>query len=118
MCVDSVAGRMSLHGSLDLSVDDTVQFTFTVRNDGDEPAELAFSDALEADFVVVDGEREVWRFSDGRMFAQMIGSESIPPDGTATYEASWEDPESGEYAAVATLEARDRDCEARTSFSV
>ena len=109
---------MSLRGSLDASVDDTVQFTFTVRNDGDEPVDLQFADALEADFAVRDGEREVWRFSEGRMFAQMIGSESIPPDGTATYEASWEDSESGEYAAVATLEARERDCKAHAEFSV
>ncbi|NHN47336.1 hypothetical protein G9464_06965 [Halostella sp. JP-L12] len=109
---------MSLHGTLDATVDDGVQFTFTVANDGDEPVDLSFSDTLEADFAVRDDGGEVWRFSEGRMFAQMLGSETIDPGGTATYEATWEDPAPGEYAVVATLEAREKDCEAETAFSV
>ncbi|WP_135820110.1 BsuPI-related putative proteinase inhibitor [Halostella litorea] len=109
---------MALHGSLDVAADDGVTFVFTVENDGAEPVDLRFPDALEADFAVHDGDREVWRFSEGRMFAQALGSETIPPGESATYEASWDDPESGEYDAVATLEARESDCEARAAFSV
>lgn len=109
---------MSLHGTLDATVDDDVQFTFTVTNEGDDSIELSFSDALEADFAVRDDGEEVWRFSDGRMFAQVLGSETIDPGETATYEAVWDGPESGTYTAVATLEARDRDCEAEVEFSV
>jgi hypothetical protein len=48
----------------------------------------------------------------------MLGSETVDPGGTATYEATWEDPPPGEYTAVATLEAREHDCEARAEFSV
>jgi hypothetical protein len=109
---------MSLDGSLDVTVDDGVQFVFTVRNDGDEPVDLQFADALEADFVALDGDREVWRFSEGRMFAQALGSATVAPGEAETYAASWDDPDPGEYAAVATLEARGRDCEAHAEFSV
>ncbi|WP_121822369.1 BsuPI-related putative proteinase inhibitor [Halostella salina] len=108
---------MTLRGSLDVTVDGGVQFAFAVRNDGEEPVELAFPDALEADFAVLD-DGEVWRFSEGRLFAQALGSETIAPGEVATYEASWDDPDPGEYAAVATLEAREQDCEARVEFSV
>ena len=109
---------MTLHGTLDATVDDGVQFTFTVTNESDDPVDLSFPDALEADFAVRDDGKEVWRFSDGRMFAQMLGSETIDPGGTATYEAAWDDPDPGSYTAVATLEARDQDCEAEAAFSV
>jgi uncharacterized repeat protein (TIGR01451 family) len=109
---------MSLDGSLDVTVSDDVQFTFTVTNDGDDPVDLSFSDALEADFAVLDDGTERWRFSEGRMFAQMLGSETLDPGGTTTYEATWDDPESGEYTAVASLEARQHDCESRVEFSV
>jgi len=109
---------MSLDGTLDVTVNDDVRFTFTVTNDGDDPVDLSFSDALEADVAVFEGETERWRFSEGRMFAQMLGSETVDPGGTATYEAAWDDPESGEYVAVASLEARQHDCEAKAEFSV
>ena len=109
---------MPLHGTLDATVDDDVQVTFTVTNEGDDPVDLSFSDALEADFAVRDDGEEVWRFSDGRMFAQMLGSETIDPGGTATYVAAWEDPDTGSYTAVATSAAREHDCEAETEFSV
>ena len=109
---------MPLRGTLDATVSDDVQFTFIVTNEGDDPVDLSFSDALEADFAVRDGGEEVWRFSDGQMFAQMLGSETIDPGGTATYEAAWEDPDPGSYTAIATLEARDGDCEAEAELSV
>lgn len=109
---------MGLDGTLDVTVDDGVAFAFAVTNDGDEPVDLTFSDALEADFAVRDGDDEVWRFSEGRMFAQALGSETLAPDETATYEATWSDPSPGDYVAVATLEAREQDCEARAEFAV
>jgi len=118
MVARSVPRRMALRGSLDATVDDGVQFAFAVRNDGEEAVDLRFTDALEADFTVRDGDQEVWRFSEGRLFAQALGSETIAPGETATYEASWDEPDAGEYDAVATLEARTQDCEARAEFSV
>lgn len=110
---------MSLDASLDATVtDDGVAFELTVENAGSNPANLSFPNALKADFAVLDGDAEVWRFSDGRMFAQMIQQETLDPGATATYRGRWEDPRSGTFTAVGSLAARNQNVEARTDFSV
>jgi len=110
---------MPLTGTLDTTVEtDHVSFSFTIENDGNEPASLSFRDAKTADFAVFDGSDERWRWSEGRMFAQVIRSEELPPAESVTYEGEWENPDSGTHTAVATLEAENEDCEARAEFSV
>ncbi|EMA39705.1 BsuPI-related putative proteinase inhibitor [Halobiforma nitratireducens] len=112
---------MALEGTLETDVstgNDAVAFEFTVTNTGSTPQELQFTDAAKAEFVVEDEGREVWRFTEGRAFAQMISSERLAPDETATYEAEWNDPSSGEYTALAELQARETTCEARTALTV
>ncbi|WP_265111174.1 BsuPI-related putative proteinase inhibitor [Halosolutus halophilus] len=114
---------MALEGELDARVsesggDETVAFAFSVTNTGTEPVELQFSDACKAEFVVQTDGQEVWRFTDGRMFTQVISSERLAPDETATYDGEWSDPRSGSYTAVAELRAQDATCEARTQFTV
>ncbi|WP_226481693.1 BsuPI-related putative proteinase inhibitor [Natrinema amylolyticum] len=112
---------MSLEGSLETPADgsrDAVMFVFTVTNTSDESVELEFSDACKAEFVLVDDGSEVWRFSEGRMFAQVLSSERLDPGESTTYEAEWSDPEPGEYTAIAELRARETDCEATTTVTV
>lgn len=110
---------MTLTGSLDTEVEtDRVSFAFTVENEGDEPVTLSFRDACTADFAVLDGEDERWRWSRGRMFTQALQSESLDPGEAVTYEGEWQSPKSGTHTAVATLEADDHDCEVRTEVSV
>lgn len=112
---------MTLEGSLETASDgarDAVMFVFTVTNASDETLELDFSDACKAEFVVADGDEEIWRFSEGRVFAQMLSSDRLGPGESTTYEAEWSDPEPGEYAAVASLRARERTCEATATVSV
>ena len=110
---------MSLEGTLDVTASsDSVTFTYTVMNDGDDPVKLSFSDAQTHDVAVLDGGSEVWRWSDGRAFAQMMQSDTLDPGESATYEITWSDPSPGDYEAVATLAARNNDVEARKSFSV
>ncbi|SEQ46520.1 BsuPI-related putative proteinase inhibitor [Natrinema salaciae] len=113
---------MTLDGSLETAADgtrDAVMLVFTVTNTGDEAVDLQFSDACKAEFVLEDDEgAEVWRFTEGRMFAQVLSSETIAPGEEATYEAEWSDPVPGEYTAVAELRAQSARCEARTSVSV
>lgn len=110
---------MSLEGTLETSVSgDAVTFTFTVTNTGPDAVELQFADAAEADVAVTDEGREVWRYTEGRMFAQVVSEKRLAADEAETYEFEWSDPESGEYAAVAELRTRGRTCEARTEFTV
>jgi len=66
-----------LDSSLEVTVGEDVSFRFTVSNGTGGPVELTFRDACRADFAVrrEEGEEgeEVWRWSDGRMFAQELG---------------------------------------------
>ncbi|ELZ14118.1 hypothetical protein C478_07599 [Natrinema thermotolerans DSM 11552] len=112
---------MTLEGSLETAADgsrDAVMFVFTVTNAGEAAIELDFADACKAEFLVVDDGTEVWRFSEGRAFAQMLSSDRLEPGGSTTYEAEWSDPEPGEYTAIAKLRARERTCEATTAVAV
>ena len=119
---------MTLEGTLDADVRSTddgsrpnaVALAFTVTNVGDEPVDLQFSDMCKAEFVVrdEDGDREVWRFTEGRMFAQMLSREELAPDESSTYEAEWERPQPGEYTVTAELRARETECGAETTVAV
>ncbi|OIB57016.1 BsuPI-related putative proteinase inhibitor [Natrialba sp. SSL1] len=114
----ALEGRLDATVSSDATGSDTVALAFTVRNEGTETATLRFSDACKAEFVVQDEGREVWRYTDGRMFAQMLSADELDPDEEATYEAEWEEPQSGEFTVVAELQARETTCEARTELTV
>ena len=115
-------------------VEEGFEFTLTVTNDGDDPVELSFRSGQRFDFVVEriddtdggrtdgeDGEEDgevVWRYSDGRMFTQALGRESLEPGESRTYEATWEDPTAGEYEVRGTVTAENVDAEASMTVSV
>jgi len=115
---------MTLEGALDVTVSTadggspTVEFAFTVTNAGSETVDLDFSDAAKAEFVVEEGGREIWRFTEGRVFAQMLSTDRLEPGASTTYESEWDDPRPGAYTAVAELQARDATCAARAEFDV
>lgn len=98
---------------------DSVSFKLRVANDGDTTVVLRFETARRFDFRVEDGAgAEVWRWSAGRVFAQVEGTEAIEPDGVLEYEAMWgTGSRSGVYRAVASLEAARR-VELGTEFEV
>lgn len=107
-----------LDTSLEVTVEGSVRFRLTVTNGGDRPIELTFRDACHADFAVFDDEVEVWRYSDGRMFAQVLTDARLEPGESASFEEAWPDPTPGEYTAEATLRVRERDVTERTRFAV
>ncbi|MFC4450377.1 BsuPI-related putative proteinase inhibitor [Halorussus aquaticus] len=110
---------MTLQSSVSATVEsDRVAFEYTVENVGDDPVELTFRSTLTADFAVLDGGEEVWRASEGQMFAQMLQTETIDPGDSETFSGEWDDPSPGDYAVVAELNTTDGDAEARTDFSV
>jgi len=107
-----------LDSTLEVTVGDGVQFRFTVVNAGDTPVELTFRDACRADFAVHEDGEEVWRYSDDRMFAQVVTDADLQPGETAAFEETWPDPAPGDYTAEATLRVPEDDVTARTPFSV
>lgn len=108
-----------LDTALEVTVGDGVAFSFSIVNAGDTPIELTFRDACRADFSVSQtDDGEIWRYSDGRVFAQAITTADLQPGETASFEAEWPDPVPGNYTAEATLRVRERNIHARTPFSV
>ncbi|SDN29114.1 conserved repeat domain-containing protein [Halogranum gelatinilyticum] len=97
---------------------DTVRFTLTVENTGTDAETLSFRDSQRAEFVARSGETEVWRWSEGQLFAQMLGSETVEPGATVTYEAEWEVASGGTYTVVGTVVADDCDVSAEATVSV
>jgi hypothetical protein len=85
--------------------DDALELTLSVANEGDEPVELDFRDAQRVDFTAYDADsgEEVWRWSDGRMFGQVLGSEEIPAGESLEYQAEWAAPPSGSYRVEGEL---------------
>lgn len=108
---------MSLEATLDVTVGNEVVFAISVTNPGDSPVELTFRSSKVADVVVTEDGAEVWRWSEGRMFAQMMNSTTIDPGDEVAEDFVWEDPEPGEYVAVASLNA-DTTVEAEATFTV
>lgn len=107
-----------LETALEVTVDDEVEFSFSVVNAGDRPVEFTFRDACRADFTVYTDDREVWRYSDGRSFAQAISTADFQPGETAAFDAVWSAPGSGEYTVEATLRVTERSVTTRAPFSV
>jgi len=109
---------MSIELALDVTVRDDVHFELGVTNAGLDPVELTFPDACAADFAVRADGSERWRFSEGQMFAQVLRTETLEPGEEATFSATWEEPDPGEYTAVATLRLMDRPRELTEPFAV
>lgn len=91
-----------------------LDLVLAVENRGDDEQTLSFRDARRADFVALRDDEEIWRWSEGRMFAQMLGSEQLAPGESVTYEATWENPPEGEYTVRGELAATDRQASAET----
>lgn len=103
--------------TLDVDVGEEVAFALSVHNAGDDAVTLSFSDSQRVDFVVRD-DGELWRFSEGRMFAQMLDTETVEPDGTVTYRGAWPDPEPGTYEVTGEVTCTDRELSATATFTV
>ena len=104
--------------SISATTNGDVALSLTVENEGTEPVELPFRTAQRADFVAYRDGEEVWRWSDGRMFAQVLGEERLNPGETLTVDATWDAPPSGEYRVVGELVARGVDVASETTVTV
>lgn len=116
---------MTLDSTLDAVVaDDAVEFTLTVTNAGTERIDFEFTSGLGADFAVYaddvanHDDAAVWRWSDGRLFTQVLRSEVLAPGESIVHTGTWEDPPPGEYTAIGRLETTTPTVEERTAFEV
>jgi hypothetical protein len=88
-----------------------VNIEFCVFNRTGEEITLYFRNAQRYDFTIEDEEgKEVWRWSEGRMFAQMLGEEILGPSNPEViYTAEYRNKLSPSYYKITGIfVARDR----------
>lgn len=111
--------RAPLAPTLDVAVNDGVHFDFDVTNSSSRKVELLFNDGRTHDIVVIDSlGREVWRWSEGRMFTQTVQNKVLRADDTISFAESWTDATPGSYVAVASMPSRNFPVEQRVAFVV
>lgn len=98
----------------------TVRFALSVVNGTGRRVELSFPSGQTHDFVVLDATgREVWRWSDGRMFTQLVQNRLLEARDVVTFEERWPAPPSaGRYTLVAVLRSDNHPVEQRVAFAV
>jgi hypothetical protein len=105
--------------SLDVSVEDGVRFAFQVTNESSKKLELRFPDGRTHDVIVLDSiGREVWRWSEGRLFTQTVQNRVVRSSDSLAFEEAWKDAKPGTYTAVATLASQNFPVEQRAQFTV
>ena len=99
--------------------DGGVRFDFRVTNSGGTKVEMNFPSGQTHEVVVLDTlGREVWRWSKGRIFTQMLQNKILRADDTLAYGERWKDAPRGQYLAVARLASTNYPIEHRTAFTV
>ena len=95
------------------------QFALTVKNAGNKHAELDFANGQRYDFVVIDSTgREVWQWSSGRMFTQIVQNKQLGSGEMMRVSETWKKPPvaPGKYTVVATLKSSNYPTEQRADF--
>ena len=102
-----------------------VKLSLTVKNNSDHPVILPFASAKHYDFVVTRGRQELWRWSDGKMFAMGLTSLIVGPQESRRFEVTWlqtdrdgQKTKSGLYEAVGILEIVGHPLSSSTSLQI
>jgi hypothetical protein len=102
------AGASDTTGAFAITLRETTDklatsFTLEVKNTGKRD-EVRFSSGKTHDFAVFDDQnREVWRWSEGRMFTQALQTKHLKTGDAVRYEAKWEAEHPGTYRVIAVL---------------
>ncbi|HEV2440821.1 MAG TPA: BsuPI-related putative proteinase inhibitor [bacterium] len=85
-----------------------VDLTLTLHNAGPAAVTFSFATSQRVDVVLYDDNcREIWRWSRGRMFAQVIGRLTVAPGAIVTYRVRWDQrDQSGRPVRLGAYEAR------------
>ncbi|HJQ54464.1 MAG TPA: BsuPI-related putative proteinase inhibitor [Gemmatimonadaceae bacterium] len=97
---------------------DKLRFSLNVRNNTGKMLELRFPDGQTHDFVVKDfAGKEIWRWSEGRMFTSAMRSETLKGKGATSFSESWDvKGQHGAFTAVAILKSDNFPVETSVQF--
>lgn len=99
---------------------EVVRLALHVTNSTTEPALLEFPSSQRYDFAIrTEAGESVWTWSADKMFAQVVGTETVPPGGTLSYRAEWNsEGRKGTFDAVGWLTAEGERREQRARFEL
>ena len=97
-----------------------VSFELTANNSSDKRHELRFADGQEVDFVVRDARgRDVWSWSDGRLFTQPMRTHLLEQHESRDYEATWQETlPRGTFTAIARFRSENHPATTQVSFTL
>lgn len=119
----SVSDRHSksvLTSRFSVNASNRVEFTLDVRNNSAKMIELRFPSGKTHDFVVQDETgKEVWRWSQSRIFTQGLQNKLLKPRDVAVYSDGWDaEKMHGRFTAVAMLTSDNHPIEQRVEFEL
>ena len=99
---------------------ESLKFALRVVNNTTKMVEIQFPDGQTHDFVVNDSTgKEVWRWSEGRMFTQAMKSKTLKGKDDTVFEESWEPTgHHGAFTAVAILKSENFPVETSVQFAL
>ena len=116
-----VSGGPPVASSFDVQLGSAVTFALHVTNNASKRLELTFPSGLTHDIVVMDTVgREVWRWSQGRMFTQTLRNTLLSGGETLDLDETWKDASlpPGRYTARAELTSVNYPLVKETPFTV
>ena len=115
----SAADTTPVHGELAVTVGDGATFALRVVNVSEHRLELDFPDGQTREFAVYDSAgKEVWRWSRGRLFTQVMQNKLLGAGDTVTYAERWQRATPGTYRVVATLRSENHPMALAAQFTV
>jgi Intracellular proteinase inhibitor len=98
----------------------TVAFELVANNASEKRHELRFADGQEVDFVVRDARgRDVWTWSDGRLFTQPMRTHLLEQHESRDYEATWQESlPHGTFTAVARFRSENHPATTQVVFTL
>lgn len=87
------------------AVGEEIAMSVTVINKGVNPVEFIFTSAQRYDFIILKGDEEVWRWSNGKVFAMVLEHLLLKPNERKTYTETWkpEDITLGKYKVIGII---------------
>jgi hypothetical protein len=99
---------------------ESVKFALRVVNNTKKMVEIHFPDGQTHDFIVKDStDKEIWRWSEGRMFTQAMRSKTLKGKDETVFEESWETKgHHGSFTAIAILRSENFPVETSVQFAL
>jgi hypothetical protein len=109
---------VAAHVSVD-TANGRVLFAIAIRNGTRRSVEISFPDSRTHDFTVLDSAgKQVWRWSEGRMFTQAMQNRLLGSRDSAVFDVAWDAAKPGNYTLVAELNSENHPVRQQVPFAL